>query len=284
LVLGISSLISCLAFGDHIWSVSVIITYAILLHNPDYFGHALCVICRGLFQVGAASTLWWSACAAIYMYYAILREEKSVPISNTMWIIFHSVSWGVPIILYVIPLSLGQIQPSTLGICFPTYKWRLTAWFIPNAILFAIIAFFYLMTFLRMRKTQALMTITERHGLWKRLSFYLLVIFICWFLDFLAFFIFREECVPHWVSVAYAMLLQLQGFFDAVVYSVSTREIVDRYTGNIKGFLVVVLIAPFALWPLAFPRFIYEKLTKIPEPENPSIQKAILEQSSSTYA
>lgn len=84
------------------------------------------------------------------------------------------------------------------------------------------------MTFLRMRKTQALMTITERHGLWKRrkslnqpnpncahlllvVSFYLLVIFICWFLDFLAFFIFREECVPHWVSVAYAMLLQLQG-------------------------------------------------------------------------
>jgi len=254
---GISSLINWIAFGDHIWSVSVIITYAILLYDPHMFTLPICQACRAVFQIGSASTLMWSLCASIYLFYAV-GQEAGVAISTQVWIIFHLASWGVPSTIFFISLAAGAIQPSQLGICFPNYKWRLYSWFIPNAVIFISIAIFYLLTFLRIRRNPAYMAISQRFGLWRRLSFYLLVIFICWFCNFLAFFIFRENCTPAWVSLAYAMLLQLQGFFDAVIYGVSNKEFVQRYSGNARGFVVMLLISPLAVWPFAFPHFLYE--------------------------
>jgi len=278
---GISKLVTFLAFGDFGWSVSVSISSALLWFNRNLYSPTFCVLFRVLFQVFAGSSVFWTACISYYLWKALSSKselyqrrnsiytnsgmvpssrknsfENSVP----MWIAFYLVSCLFPISLALVPaLVPGWMITDNMGICFPLPKIHFLLWFGPILLAFVTSLIFYcLMLQIVKRSSASFSFLTAIYSLGKlsipvhfRVSLYLFVFFICWSLDLVTFAIryFSPNCQPFGLMIAYSVLLQSQGLFDALVYGITNKQFRAFYEGKLKFAIFILLLSPLIVLP-----------------------------------
>jgi len=248
---GISGLVAFLALGDYLWAINVIVTY-ILLISENGVTYFTCILLRGWWQIAAGSTVCWTACIAFYLYLVIFNVGSVFRQSQKIWWIFHIFCWGLPTACYMILLGVQTIVKSKLGLCFPSEPWHFYLWFGPNTLVFVMTTVIYIVIFIKIRNKTTL-NINTTHELPRlRVTLYLLVFVICWFLDIIAFLIsYGTNCIPFGLTLIYSILLQLQGLFDALVYGFSNRELIRQYKDEkIYVIFLHILVSPVVLIPL----------------------------------
>jgi len=64
----LTKLVACLAFGDYLAAINVIITSLLLLHFPDLYTWSTCVALRAWFQIAAGTTWCYTSAIAFFLY------------------------------------------------------------------------------------------------------------------------------------------------------------------------------------------------------------------------
>jgi len=273
---GMSKLINYLALGDWGWSLTVCISHIILFTDTDIYTPNVCKTFRLFFQFFGGSTVFWTTCISVYLYKCVFHPPVTNNTSGNIiqtsdqqetqerktFLIFHLISWGVPLIFVIILLWKKEIvQDHSLHLCFPTMWPHFTMWFLPICICFASCVIVYILLMFKLRSMMSWRFIFQGFreqtlALPFRISLYLLVFFTCWGLDITQYIIVSahgEDTVfgPRMFAlvVTYNILLQSQGTLDLLIYGVANKEVRKNYSGKKILSILIFLLSPILVIP-----------------------------------
>lgn len=256
---GISKIVLYLGIADLAWSLIDVVSFGVLLAETSYFVDSpLCIWSRLLYQFFGSAAVMWSASISVFLYRRFTVAKKPKPQSqipqslidklrsHKSMIIYHTLSWGVPFLQCL--LLFNHLEPSPQDICLPSEPFFVLFWSFPICVAILISLIVYLL-FVHAAVVKAHHSTTSFpvRLIPSRLLLYILVLFVCWIPDILVYS-FEEEIPVESRPVVLVIvngLVELQGFFDCIVYGLTNKEFRRNYEG-IEG-LVRALLAPLLL-------------------------------------
>eukprot|EP01113_Clastostelium_recurvatum_P049686 TRINITY_DN9249_c1_g1_i3.p1 TRINITY_DN9249_c1_g1~~TRINITY_DN9249_c1_g1_i3.p1 ORF type:complete len:358 (-),score=51.56 TRINITY_DN9249_c1_g1_i3:44-1030(-) len=279
---GISRLVIYLALGDYFWAVSELVTFGLLLYNPDMFTWPVCVVMRVIFQFFASSTIFWTCCIAIFMFMNIFFYQKmTVEVFDKAMIVFKIISWGIPAITCITVVAgkmLYQSHPMLL--CEIREPFHFLVWFFPLMIVMAIAVVIYAILLRHLHVSMKLEqeAYKQRNHMYHpleepknivrksssnvsfRLSLYIVVFILSWSLNIIDYGIqYFTGCSYFGILLVSNTMLQAQGFMDCIVYGLTNKNLRQKYDGFIPG-IIAFLFSPLLIVPIVL-RLSYQTLS-----------------------
>ncbi|KAL6059623.1 Slime mold cyclic amp receptor protein [Balamuthia mandrillaris] len=228
-----------------------------------HYPYSACLSLRTFIQFFVVSSFFWTACIAFYLFRAIvldkdlfIKEGGSAyagrqRCTRIMFLAFHTLSWGLPLIFCVTLLAGDMYSPSEGGWCHPLLPYHLIFWELPMLLVFVWNAVLYAVIFLFMHRRSRMagrdhLSIKVQ----SRLTLFLLVYIVCWapsLTSTLVVFI-NKNCALFWLLAAKNFLSPSQGFLNCLVYGLSNRQVRQQY--NIWISLLLFVVSPFLVIPV----------------------------------
>eukprot|EP01100_Stratorugosa_tubuloviscum_P013996 TRINITY_DN7247_c0_g1_i1.p1 TRINITY_DN7247_c0_g1~~TRINITY_DN7247_c0_g1_i1.p1 ORF type:complete len:362 (-),score=55.66 TRINITY_DN7247_c0_g1_i1:20-1105(-) len=278
----LSKMIAILAFGDYFWACCSTVSFAILLIN-NYFSDTYGLIYRLFLQIFSSFTVFWTFFICIelnIMFENIVRvNTKGILHHLSKWnskdrrICYLSISCSLPIFFCLLDSICKFCRDNTILLVYPNQPCHAALWFAPLIVCYAITFFMYLFLLYRIKVHFNRSNPSENFRqktifLVLRFTLYLLIFLICWSLDFITHFL-KILNIPQTdnqlysrMYTAYMIVLQLQGFLDAIVYGFTNKEfrIKLKQISPIK-LILVFLFGPFLVIPFGIYFLIKNKVT-----------------------
>jgi hypothetical protein len=289
---GITSLIALLtlchySLSVHTFTSFVPMLYWLLRNDPIPNLAGLCEFRSGWFQVSTGASVLWTAFIAVYLYVLVFHRARVLLHTGKIWVLFNFVSWGLPLLLFLLSFALKGIKQSPLGICTPQEPYLLALWFAPNCLFFVCTMAVYISIHIRLRCdiTYDIQSNSGREIPFKyRITLYLIVYVLCWVVDISTYVYSKWNCAPYGMVILAVFLFLLRGFLDALVYTQTNRKLKSFYQGvSCSKLCLWILFSPIVLIPNLL-LFLLRKFKQIPwldgnDPERDSED----EESSASY-
>eukprot|EP01113_Clastostelium_recurvatum_P040038 TRINITY_DN6183_c0_g1_i2.p1 TRINITY_DN6183_c0_g1~~TRINITY_DN6183_c0_g1_i2.p1 ORF type:complete len:336 (-),score=29.44 TRINITY_DN6183_c0_g1_i2:77-1084(-) len=259
---GISKIVIFLAISDFGWAAVEVIAYSIIISRPELYTTKLCHLFRLLWQFFSGSSVFWTLCISIYLYYNIssLGQENGCVPSSVLNFIFHAISWGLPIIISLVVWRFDLFEDFPgLHICVLREPYHMILWSGPILLAMLFTAFTYCILIKLFLKHSLFTNPTSpqhsnstpsgKNSLIFRVAMYLLVFVVCWTPSMTSYFIqYWSKCVIFPLVLVSEALLQLQGAFDCLVYGLTNKQLRSHYSNPLHG-LLTFLFSPILIIP-----------------------------------
>jgi len=241
----ISQLIYYLALADLVASLSIAISQGWLLITTEY-SLETCITLRSFIEFSVVASFFWSSSIAFYLFYAIVLQNdimltegnigtgtKKHTWTTSFMIAFHTICWGIPLVLCVILASAGWYQKYEGGWCHPQQPFLFIFWQFPMIFSFFINALIYtiISIFLKRRSHKAGSKSHLSGKIQGQMALFVLVYAVCWapnVVSHLESFIF-PDCWLFWLGFLQNALSPAQGFLNCIVYGLANQQARMRY-------------------------------------------------------
>lgn len=258
---GFSAMVVLLALGDFLWSISAVTSSAILLWDPQRNTYPVCLALRFMYQWGAWSSLCWSIAILVFILLGMNDVKNNTPersssiVSKTIWWgFFLLLAYGYMIISTAVLMGAGLMDSTKQFHCHPKHPYQIYLWFAPLMVLFvsAIILFGCVIYVYRRAKKMHVNPLLGRSVTLSvpfRTALFPLVMLVTWSLNIVAN-LMPEGAAPFGLIVAYTVMLNTQGFWDAIVYGVTNGRFRDFFRKRVFRTVILFLFGPVVVVPL----------------------------------
>eukprot|EP01087_Luapelamoeba_hula_P010609 TRINITY_DN2816_c0_g1_i3.p1 TRINITY_DN2816_c0_g1~~TRINITY_DN2816_c0_g1_i3.p1 ORF type:complete len:350 (-),score=21.83 TRINITY_DN2816_c0_g1_i3:353-1402(-) len=256
----LSKLIFLLSLADLGASVSIALSESWLLIGS--YPMAMCIGFRSSFEFFGVASWLWTGCIAYYAFHTTLFKgdlflketvETQTKTTTILVIIFHVISWGIPLPLCILLLAANVYKRTDAGWCHPAQPWQSATWMAP------LLAVFFFNTLLTIavaitvkyqnRLTHSRSRTHLSSPLTWQLGMFLAAYLVCWAPD-VAYHILElaaPSCRLIWLALLQNFLAPLQGFLNCLVYGLS-RNVRDEYKWYMLPFWI--LVSPILVVPV----------------------------------
>jgi len=237
------------------------ITKVFLKHHYVY-GPAYCISFFG------SASVMWSASISVFLYrkFTLPKRPPSYPLQRPLsaqikrhksMIIYHALSWSVPLLQGV--FLFDTIKPSSQELCLPEEPYFVLFYYVPIsiAILISLVVYTVFVRDIVVKASFTVSTVVMQIPF--RLALYVLVMFICWIPNIVAYSF--EGLLPaesrRDMLVIVNGLMELQGFLDCVVYGMTNKDFRRHYAG-VRGFVHALfspVLLPFSIIVCLYKKF-----------------------------
>jgi len=239
-------LVVYLSISDISWTIPLAsgLVWTIHFGKLDNVNYFFCVATGLALQIFISSYQLWIASIGIYMYYKITQNKE---LDNYEWI-FHTICWGIPIAVAMIPFGLRTgygIAGTWCWIADPDVR---LASYVSAWIVFCIIAILYILIILHIRKSgQELRRLTVKDlrnkkgkddkRIFKKLAAFPIIFMIQWIPATInriqnAISPMNEIAILFIVHVIFVLST---GIPNAVAYGIFNRKLIKRRLFGRKG-------------------------------------------------
>jgi len=178
------------------------------------------------------SSFFWTSCIAVQLYLEVKFLGK-FKYKNQLFILFHIISWGFPVLFAIIMVGVQAYTIGPQGFCDSYFGYQIGFWFAPliaswfwNFVCYILILYEVVKILRAVRK----MSSKDDHTTAKlsiKLAFMMLIFVICWALDIWNFIsqYFLLVCPTEAMFAIQNLLAPLQGFLNSILYGTSTKKL-----------------------------------------------------------
>jgi len=267
---GISNIVLYLGLSDVGWSLMDVITFSVYIHDHRAYKAAdLCFWSRVVYQFFSCAAVMWTTSISIFLYrkFVVARRRDSIveglrPLSvrikkHKSIILYHLMSWGVPLIQAV--LLYNHIERTDQDMCFPRAPYFILFFFLPICIAIAGCVIVYILFIRALVKNASYTLENVVVQIPFRLALYVLALLVCW-LPVIVVYSISPSISPQVLNSLFEVvnaIMGLLGLMDCFVYGLTNKEFRKHYAG-VQGILLGIF-SPVTL-PSSIILIIYSKL------------------------